>query len=371
MKTVAFSGTNGGVSFSATGFNRALAEIGENTGNALFQFAMWRQIRNPKYVISRESIPESVHELADILCIPAANQINPSWDLGGWADFVEKCDLPIACIGLGAQAQLGGDPRLQLKVGTVRYLKIVAERAQTIGVRGAFTQQVLEHLGITNTIVTGCPSQTINSRLKGRDIKALIDGFDLIERPRIGYTLGTLEEYARPTEQRLSKMVSALPHKIIIQTGPHFMRFLHDGHADEEAVGFFRWVGSFLRPDLSVHEFMSYLADQALFYSDARTWIDQMRSTDLVVGMRIHGAVAAIQAGRLGVCVAFDSRTEELAYTMGYPYVTHEEIMDDTTLGDIVRLARFSAERFDHVRVKNSDNVRKILADAGCALIHE
>lgn len=371
MKTVAFSGTNGGVSFSASGFDQALAEIGENTGNSLFQFAMWRQIRNPKYIISRESSPEMVHEVADILCIPAANQINPAWDLGGWANFVEKCDLPIVCIGLGAQAQLGGDPRLQLKPGTVRYLQIVSERSHTIGVRGAFTQQVLEHLGINNTIVTGCPSQTINSRLKGRDIRSLIENFGSVERPRVAYTLGTLEEYARRTEHRLAKLVSTFPHKIIVQTNPRFMRFLHDGNADEESVEFFKWVGSFVRPDLSAHEFMSYLAQSSLFYSDARTWIDQMRSTDLVLGMRIHGVVAAIQAARLGVCVAFDSRTEELAHTMGYPYVTHGEITDETTLKDIVRSARFSVERFDHLKVKNSEKIRKILAEAGCVLIQD
>ncbi|MAQ66600.1 MAG: hypothetical protein CMN69_07935 [Sphingomonadaceae bacterium] len=372
MKTVAYSGTNGGVCFSSSGFEKSLAEIGENTGNAMFQFAMWRLIRNPKFAITRESSPAEINEIADILCIPAANQINPNWDLAGWADFVENCDLPIACVGLGAQAGLDSDPRLNLKPGTRRYLDILSERSQTIGVRGAFTQKVLEHIGITNTVVTGCPSQTINPGVRGSSIQAMLDGFPEIETPRIGYTLGTLEVEARETERRLAHLVSTFPHDLILQTGPKFLGLAYDGRMGREALEFFSWVATLIRPDLSADEFICYLKDHSIFYSDARTWIDQMRQNDLVIGMRIHGAVAAIQAERLGICIAFDSRTEELAFTMGYPYVRHEEIQDNTrSIQEIVACTNFSASRFDHLRVKNSEKVRRILADAGCILVAE
>lgn len=369
VKTVAIMGTDGGVSFSASGFDNALAEVGLNTGNLLFQFAVWRQVLNPKVVVAPGSPPEQVREMADLLVIPAANQVNPAWDIGSWADFVEACDLPVLCIGLGAQSQIDGDPRLELQPGTERFVRAVSERTTAIGVRGTFTQQVLAHLGVTNTIVTGCPSQTINSAVTGAKVRTALDAFAAVNRPNIGYVLGTFEEPTRKVEAHLARLIRSYDHDLILQTDRRFLRLAFEGASAAETPDFLKWFGHVMRPDLSKLGFIEYVAEHGRFYSDARGWIDRMRRHDLVIGMRIHGAVAAIQAERAGICVAFDSRTLELADTMGMPVIRADEIQQDMSLRDIVEQTTFEAARFDQVRSVNTQTIRTLMSEAGCMLV--
>ncbi|MDG1117536.1 MAG: polysaccharide pyruvyl transferase family protein [Flavimaricola sp.] len=367
-KVVAVMGTEGGVSFSSYGFENALGRIGQNTGNALFQFAMWRLIANPKFSVGPGYPVEAIREMANLIVIPAANQVNPAWDLGHWADFLEGCDLPVVCVGLGAQAQVDGDPRLNLKPGTERFIRVVSERTNYIGVRGKFTQSVLAYHGVENTVVTGCPSQTINQNVSGKRIQGYLESFGAIAQPEVAYVLGTLEPDARQTELHLASSVKDLDHSLILQTEARFLKLVHSRSVSDEDKKFMEWSGKIFRPDLSVDEFVKFMLLKGRFFSDARTWIDSMCRFDLTIGMRIHGAVAAIQADRLGICVAFDSRTLELAQTMGYPYIEYQKINKGMPLHEIVEQTVFSAERFDHLRQVNVGKIRDLLKDAGCEL---
>lgn len=366
--TVAVFGTSGGTSFAAYGFDDALARIGMNTGNAIFQFALWKLVANPKLMVEPGVTAERIRAEAQHILIPAANQVNASWDMGWLADMLERCDLPVTCIGLGAQAGMDSDPRLELKPGTVRYLQILSERTSCIGVRGRFTQQVLEHFGVTNTVVTGCPSQTINPRLTGAGIQIQLDAVRQMSHPSVGYVLGTLEAETRVAERILAQQVASLPHQLILQTDPRLLRTIHDRRVVAEDVAYVKWVKGILRPDLTLAEFTGYFLQHAGFYSDARSWVDSMRRHDLVIGMRIHGAVTAIQAGKLGVCVTFDSRTKELAETMGYPYLPMSRIQQNQTLAQMLEHVIFDAVRFDAARQHNTATIREILQRDGITL---
>src|SRR5690606_1779062 len=101
------------------------------------------------------------------------------------------------------------------------------------------------------------------------------------------------------------------------------------------------WIGNYLLGKEKLHIFNKKLKE-AKIYSSAPYWIDDMLKYDLVIGMRIHGAIAAIQAGKLGVCVAFDSRTLELCQTMGYPYIDANDLTrPDMQLSELVHLIKF------------------------------
>jgi hypothetical protein len=84
--------------------------------------------------------------------------------------------------------------------------------------------------------------------------------------------------------------------------------------------------------------------------------------------MRIHGAVAAIMGGTAGVCVAFDSRTLELAKTMGVPYVRHDEVEGATSMDSILRNVRFNADYFDSMQAACISEIEKILLSSGCVI---
>lgn len=366
--TVAIFGTNGGTSFSAYGFDDALTRIGMNTGNAIFQFALWKMVANPKLTFEPGMTAKHIRDNAQHLLLPAANQVNAAWDMGWLADILERCDLPVTCIGLGAQAGTDNDPRLDLKPGTVRYLKVLSERAGRIGLRGPFTQQVLEHFGVKNTVITGCPSQTINPRLTGAAIQEQLNLVRQMPCPSVGYVLGTLEAKTRSAERILAREIAPLPHQLILQTDPRLLRAIYDRKVPQDDAAYVKWVQGVIRPDLNIQDFISYFLQNAIFYSDARSWIDAMRRHDVVMGMRIHGAVTAIQAGKLGVCVTFDSRTKELAETMGYPYIPIDLITEDQTLAQMLEHVIFDADYFDAARTRNTDTIREILQQDGLTL---
>jgi hypothetical protein len=136
----------------------------------IFQSATWESIQNPKFAVDFGTNIQQIRENADVLFIPAANQVNPFWDLQGWADFIEAIDLPVVVVGLGAQSSVESSTSIKLQPGTERFLSVISERCSSIGVRGSYTAEVLSKNGITNTVVTGCPSNFTSERISGEEI---------------------------------------------------------------------------------------------------------------------------------------------------------------------------------------------------------
>jgi hypothetical protein len=126
-----------------------LTKTGGNTGNQIIAHALLGQINYQNIAWDYGVDPHEVNERFDMFVIAAANFLFSSFDFGGMADYIEKADLPVAIVGLGAQA-CSYNPDIKLLPGTERFLKVVAERAVSIGVRGPFTQQVLDRRGIYN-----------------------------------------------------------------------------------------------------------------------------------------------------------------------------------------------------------------------------
>jgi hypothetical protein len=130
-----------GESFGA----EALALSGRNFGNLLFTKSVYRQTVDEVRHLGFDFLQKL--DGIDQIIIPAANWISPEFDFTFLADQLEKTNLPILMVGLGTQVRsledLGGIPS-----SSVRLLKIIEERSSAISVRGKFTADVLEKLGI-------------------------------------------------------------------------------------------------------------------------------------------------------------------------------------------------------------------------------
>jgi len=367
MKVAGLIGTDGGISFAAEGFYSALSRVGHNTGNTLFQRAMWNLVQGPKMLAGPGVVePDHLRRVADVLVLPAANQINPNFNLDSWSDYIDKADLPCVVIGLGAQADdINLTPsELVLTESVQRFANSIATRSNIIGVRGEFTRTVLATLGINNTVVTGCPSQTINPNVTGAQISDILHRVRSKNDLTVALLGGTLQEFTRNVERILYGVVRPYRNHICIyQTEPRVLRFLHERFVDDASKSFIDWMKDVVRPDMRLDQFFYYLAIHGRVYSDARSWIDAMRRVDVAIGMRIHGAVAAIQAGRLGVCVAFDSRTLELAKTMGVPYILSQDIEEGHSLLDLLDLVHFDPHEFEEKRQRNVTAIHDILSE--------
>jgi hypothetical protein len=341
--------------------------VGENTGNLLFQHAMWKLIQNPKinFRLGVDFDVDYFRQNIDILCIPAANQINPMWDLEAWADLVEFLDKPVIVAGLGAQAKIGEVKDIRLSSGTRRFIQAVYRRSSFIGVRGEETKSFLESIGVDNAVITGCPSNFINNTLTGSIIKDNIESFSKKDNPRINYVFGTMEEISRDYEAELFNHWLGHEGKIIYQTNKNMMNLLINGVVSSECAAHLQWQNGILAPQLSISDYIELLRSRGVFFFDPLSWINSASAADLTIGLRIHGAVAAIQGRSLGVCVAFDSRTLELASTMGYPYLHAAQISELTSLSELEGILNFTPDEFDWKRNALRSNLKTVLQQHG------
>ena len=70
--------------------------------------------------------------------------------------------------------------------------------------------------------------------------------------------------------------------------------------------------------------------------------------------MRIHAAIAANLGGSLGLCVCFDSRTEELVDTMGLPKLDVRNLENKQNIVQLVNSVSFDPDKFDENTNKNN-----------------
>ncbi|MDQ0995854.1 hypothetical protein QFZ34_001031 [Phyllobacterium ifriqiyense] len=77
----------------------------------------------------------------------------------GWPHAIavlKRLGLPVIAWGIGAQAPVEG--QIQLPEDLKTLLKIMADSTASIGVRGAYSAQVLKDIGIDNVRIVGCPT---------------------------------------------------------------------------------------------------------------------------------------------------------------------------------------------------------------------
>lgn len=258
--------------------------------------------------------------------IAAANFLFKSFDFGGMADYIEKADLPVAIVGLGAQAH-SYDPDIKLLPGTERFLKVVAERAVSIGVRGPFTQQVLHRRGIHNVTVTGCPSYYMRGapvaelakpdfrKVRKISINASRDviahAFDSIKMLKI-----VREIYREGIDWNADFIAQS--EKAEIRLADHAPPE-HLNPALEEICGFLRGVAE----DAKVSEWAR--GHMRVFFR-VMDWIDAIRGYDFVFGNRFHGNMVALQHGVPACVVCHDTRTEEMCRFLAMPFVNIVDI---------------------------------------------
>ena len=88
--------------------------------------------------------------------IRGSNYLAESVDLANVVPLLKKLPGPIVPVGVGAQAATF--KKLNFTKGTVEAWRTIADKCTSIGVRGAYSAEVFNDLGIKNVRVIGCPS---------------------------------------------------------------------------------------------------------------------------------------------------------------------------------------------------------------------
>ena len=309
---------------SVSSFDRLYQLVGQNTGNLLFTNAVWNQIAGPKERINFTFDPGKLNERLGALVIPAANWLSPRVDFRDLADLVEKLTIPVVLIGLGAQdASYSG--RINIPDGTVRFVRAVAQRSDSISVRGDYTRRILEGFGITNVTVTGCPSLYHNFRSFVPPSNNLHVRFDrgLIHATRYSASYAPFAR-TKSLQRELFRLAYENGMDILFQSEPEEMRLLTgldlENAFDDRLKGLMLEI--YGAQDWNV--LVDYVVSHGRLFFDVGEWSRSLDAYDYVLGTRLHGTIIALNSGVPAVLIHHDSRTRELAEFAAIPSVALE-----------------------------------------------
>ena len=297
-----------------------LQRLGGNSGNMLFTESLLRILPGSAWC---PSDADSYGE-ADCIVIAAANWLSTIVDYGWLADLIEKSDIPVFLVGVGAQSELDNSIP-QVNAGTLRLLNIVSERSKLISTRGRFSSEVLEYYGIKNSSPTGCPSLLLCGA-EGPYFKSTEIGPQVVVH---GTRHGI--QGANDFQNFLYRQAYKLGTGILLQSE---LADLHIAFGDDPFDIDFdvaHMVGvTYGTPNYEA--LISYLRSNAAFFHNFEEWLEYAKSKDFFVGSRIHGTIMSLIAGTPAVLIAHDARTVELAKTMNIPHVLSTQVNIDRDL---------------------------------------
>jgi Polysaccharide pyruvyl transferase len=347
------AGNAGTVPFLASANGRyLLRNTGGNTGNLAFWYAVRRMFDNPVAFI--EWHPNNLYckDVIDKLVIPAANHLNPAWDLGPLAQLIERLGKEVIIFGLGSQAERESET-VELLPGSVRYLKVLSEHARTLFVRGEFTAELCSRYGVKNVEPLGCPSILINPE------------------PGLGCFISS--RWRAPVERLYCAGAAFKADTCAVETAlfahvranPGSMYVLQD---QEELIDCATGVGrdganrevpakiaAILAPTLGAAELSGAFRRVARCFSSVRAWLEGAALHDHSVSTRIHGAIISLMAGVPTIVVAHDVRMRELCKLMAIPWLRQAEALEK--LDSLERL--FAEVEFDG---PGFDSRRRVIA---------
>lgn len=314
----------------------------DNTGNIIHGHAARGLFGNWQHVVSDPS-PENVAAVRDSVThigMVAATMLHtrkpPKYAdaHARAADFLEALDLPVVTFGFGCHAMLDDTvAEANVDARSIRLLRVIAERAGTVGVRGTFTADLCAKYGVKNVTVVGCQSAYV-AALLNLDRPALVTAG---ERPVVNVSLGP-EEWpllalamkagagmigqGDITEERIATG-DITRDDFVADTGgywlaPYVVRSLAAGRLTRGA--YYDYIRAGFGKFYSVPEWRSHIAARY----------------DFCVGTRFHGNMVALQAGVPALWLVHDMRTKELCAHLNLPAVPHARLAE---IGDLRDLA--------------------------------
>lgn len=320
--------------------NSAYEASGNNFGNLLIGEGA-RSVLSCNNIVnySEGGSAEKMNESCDHVVIAASNFLWQGFDMSYLADMIEPLQLPVTIMGLGAQTSGMAEDK-SIHPGTMRLISIVAERSKTIGVRGAYTADVLAHNGIHNVEIVGCPSLFSNrapsisiDRAKLESLEGLVVNFS---RRVVSHSFD--KALMQKLENQLLKF--ALLHKSTFIAQDELAELLAGaGNAPitKEIRNYFS--------DLPTADVSDFFINNTRHFNDPSDWKAFVATRPACIGTRLHGAIAALVSGTPSMLIAHDSRTLEMAEAFQMPHLSLKNLSsgDDVNFPMLLEEADYSA----------------------------
>jgi len=309
-----------------------MREVGGNTGNLMFRHAVSTHIADTLLPTHwAESVDLAKREGAGCVVMACANWLDTDHSFGNEkrARYLEELGLPAICIGLGCQHPVPTTDKLQFPEATVRLLKVLKSLDAYVLVRDDTTYHQCRHYGLEKVYLTGCPSNFINA--EADFAKTLLAKSKVRDFRNVTLNAGYFYEESLEHDLRLLAMLKDRHQfRYLVQTNEFSVAALAMGRyqeAVEKDIHHLKGVyqlGGWKNRLLG--RFKSWCRGLGI-YTDVERWIADARTWDLALGSRIHGSMAAIQAGTPALLTAIDSRTHGLASQMQIPHIDLKEFL--------------------------------------------
>ncbi len=291
---------------------------GNNTGNQVFIEAVRQQVHiNGETWTHAEKI-KSFSPENTVAVMPCANYIieGPMPYIHVLTDMYICTNIPIVPIGLGAQSsQAGNTPRKlvrRLSQHVITWLKIASEQTVSLGIRGNFTAECLDLLGIHNYRVIGCPS-----------LYHSLDGnFPILPAPSAKKTLFTTTAKSNE-EAKLLQMAINSNSKWIYQMMTEYPEILYNDEYPDAEILKLKFPGLNVKPQ-TLKEYVMKNANIFFNMDEWNTYLQKEQFT-FAYGSRFHGNMMALRNGIPALWITHDSRTEELTDTLHLPHISIEQ----------------------------------------------
>ena len=276
----------------------------------------------------------------DYIFLRGSNYVHAGMNWSRTAEVLRRLKLPVLAFGIGAQAPVSG--KLELSEDSKTVLKLIADSTASVGVRGTYSAEVMNELGIRNVRIIGCPTAFRNNR---PDLAIRLPALDTVKQVGVTLRREVSKHYAKDIKRYLNvhrDLVKAMAERFevtLMSQGEVEEKKLALGTPEQKQEGMAALRENGWATAWYLDERMEELYRDRMFYSDVVAEYERLvRRLDLVLGYRLHGNLMALANGTPSIYFTYDSRTVEFAETFRIPSVdvfgdkpfTLEEYWDQT-----------------------------------------
>lgn len=279
----------------------------------------------------------------DYVFLRGSNYVHAEMDWAQAPAVLRRLKIPVIAFGIGAQAPVSG--KLELSEDSKTVLKLIADSTASLGVRGTYSAEVLNDLGIRNVRIIGCPTAFRNNN-PGLAIR--LPPLDQVKTAGVTLRREVSKTYAQDIQRYLTfhrDLVKAMADRFevtLMSQGEAEEKKLALGTPEQKAAAMAALKDNAWAKSWYLDEQVEGLYRSRMFYSDVVAEYERLvRGLDLVLGYRLHGNLMALANGTPSIYFTYDSRTVEFADTFKIPSV-------DVFSGQDFRLEEYwDQSRFD------------------------
>jgi hypothetical protein len=386
MKKIAIIATPGFIPESDLSTKEKIDLVGQNTGNLVFHYAARKILKGKKlYAWPFFDGYDSV-EKSDVAIFIAANHLRIGSLTEEFMSYLESIERRAVVLGLGIQSPLGLSAEeiwADLAPDPVqsRFFRWLGSLSGPIGVRGETSAQVLALAGIESRVI-GCPSLFLNrSKNLGQKISQSLS--QALERarapvtgnsntdaqlPKVAVAAAATWEVYNNQDAQLSETERRL-FRLSLESGGVYIQQSGGSDLIDITLGRFSSVSD--SAVASVAKILGWGSDDVTFrtifpglgrvFFDVVPWLKTVATHDLSIGTRVHGNMLGIAAGIPAIFVPHDGRTQELVETMKLPWVSQQDLSENSSLADILGAVNFDGNEFDKRRAELAINLEECL----------